>query len=243
MRDALLARPASSPSPRGPARRRRTALVAAVAVLALLGAACSDDSDGGEEADRSTTTTTESTGSTDSTTTTVDNSQGRPLNESEELVAALAEPATFGDGLEVDPSSVGDGSFQLQLCPDTSLEATWDDQASQGLLRAGEAGTTLIVRQSVLAFPDAGVADAFIDDYLAAVTTCNPTVQVEDDLSIGERGARFTAATGEQADAAGAFVRAGTHVAYVDATGDPASDLAAVVNDERLTAVAALLPT
>lgn len=243
MPDALLARPASSPCSRGPARRSRAALAAALAVLALLGAACSDDSDGGDEADRSTTTPTTETGSTDSTTTTIDNSQGRPLNETEELTAALAEPGVFGEGLAADPTSVGDGSFQVQLCPDQEVEVTWDDQASQGLLRTGGAGT-LIVRQSVLAFPDAETADAFVDGYLEGVRACNPAVQVEDLTGIGENGKRFTAATdGSPASAAGAFVRVGTHVVSVESTGDPAADLAAVVSDGRLTTVAGLLPS
>lgn len=246
--DATITRPALPVPPRS-SRRRGARILAGVAAVALVlgAAACSDDGDD-PEADRSTTTTTEpadpgdASEPSDSTTTTVDNSQGKPLNETDDLIAALAAPADVADGLEVKPESVGDGSFQTTICPDQTVEVTWDDQASQGLLRTGEGGT-LIVSQSVLAFPDDDTADAFLDDYLAAVEACNPTIQVEDTTDLGDRMVRITAVTGDEpASGVGALVRQGSHVVYVQASGDPAADLAGVVDDELLTHLVGLLP-
>lgn len=246
--DATITRPvppASSP----PARRRRVRLLAGVAAVALVlgAAACSDDDPDDEAGSGSSTTTTEPSDAGSSSepadsTTTVDNSQGKPLNETDELIAALAAPGDIAERLEVKPESVGDGSFHPELCPDNEVEVTWDDQASQGLLRTGEGGT-LIVTQSVLAFPDDGTADAFLDDYLEGVEACNPAVQVEDTTDIGDRLVRVTASTGDEpASAAGAFVRQGAHVVYLQATGDPAADLAGVVSDDLLTRLVGLLP-
>ncbi len=238
--DLLLARPA--PLAPGRSRSRRGCRLLAVAVASsvlLFGAACSDDSDGGDEADRSTT---EPTGSTDSTTTTVDEGRGRPLNENEELVAALAAPADFAPGLEVSPDQVGQGAFQPGLCPDQEIEVTWEDQASQGLVRTGEGGT-LIVKQSVLAFADAEAADAFIDAYVEAVPACVPTVRPEEVPGIGERAVRIVNPAPEgPPTGAGALVRVGVHVVYVEATGDPAANLAEVVSNDLLTRLVALLP-
>lgn len=258
--DATLLRsvlPAAAPSPSPVRRRWGTLLVGAVVVASLLGAACGDDSDDGGGTDRTTTEATEpdgtadapdepgGTGSTstpvDTTQTSVDNSQGRPLNETDELVAALVEPGVVAERLEVAPQSVGNGAFEPKLCLDREVEVTWEDQASQGLLRSGEGGT-LIVRQSVLAFADAEAADAFIDDVVAVVESCNPIIVVEPLDGIGERAVRFGAPEDGPPTGAGALVRVGSHVTYLDATGDPDEGVNAVVSDELLASLAEGLP-
>lgn len=228
-------------------RRRRSLLTVVVAVALVLGAAaCGGDDSEGDEADRSTTSTTAVTdpdegGGSDlpeGSTTTVDNSQGRPLNETEALIEALVAPEDVAEGLAAASGQVGDGTFQLVVCPDNEVEATWDDQASQGLLRTGGAGT-LIVNQSVLAFADAETADAFVDAYVDAAKACNPSIEAAEPSGIGERAVRIM--TSEDGPT-GAFVRRGAHLTYVLATGDPASDLPGVVSEELMGKLADLLP-
>lgn len=225
------------PSPRSlptlPARRLLTGVVVG---LLLLAAACSDDDEPKGEG-RATTTTTAPDGS--GSTTTTEAGSGRPLNESS-LTDALIDPAAVAEGLEVS-DTIGPGDFETELCPGQEVEATWDDQASQALLRTGGAGT-LIVKQSVLAFASPEAADAFIDAMVAGVAACDPSIQVTDVPEVAERASRFVAAQGGPPTAAGALLRQGSHAVYLEASGAPEVDFDTVVDVDLLTELVALLP-
>ncbi|HYI62125.1 MAG TPA: sensor domain-containing protein [Acidimicrobiales bacterium] len=218
-------------------RPARRLLVGGVAGLLLLTAACSDDDE--PKGDGTTTTAASTTAGGSDSSTTTEGGSGRPLNESD-LVDSLVEPAAVAEGLEVS-DTIGAGDFRPDVCPGQEIEVTWDDQASQSLLRTGGAGT-LIVKQSVLAFSSADVADTFVDSMVAAVRACDPSVQIEDVPDVAERTSRFTAAQGGPPTAAGALLRQGSHVAYLEASGAPEVDFNAVVDPELLTQMAELLP-
>ncbi len=234
--------PMPLPRPRR-ARLRAAATLVGLAAVPLLGlGACSDD-DGATTTTTTTSTTEASAPSTTEvegeTTTTTAPGSGRPLNESD-LVDALLPPEEVADGLTVAEDDLGAGDFQPNLCPEVEVEVTWEDQAAQRLVRTGEAGT-LAVAQAVLAFADDVAAEAFVDDALEAFVTCDPGVVTEDVADSGDRAVRIVG-QGDPPVAAGAVVRAGAHVAFLQVMGAPPADPAAVVTPELVRAAAARLP-
>lgn len=220
--------------------RRLPAL--ALAVLLAVGAgACSDD--GGDDATSTTTTTgaaSTTSGATGETTATTAPGSGRPLNESD-LVDALLPPEEVGADLAVgEDDTVGVGDFQPALCPDVEVAVTWDDQAARRLVGTGEGGT-LAVEQAVLAFADEAAADAFVDEAVAGYVTCDPAIVLEDVADVGERAVRLVG-QGDPPTAAGAMVRVGAHVAFIEVVSGPPADAGAVVTSDLLRAAAARLP-
>lgn len=158
----------------------RRSLVAAglVAALALALGGCSDD----DEPAPSTTTDSSmaaepsapTSGSGSSTTTAPDGSSTTTTAPAEsgpaELRSALVAPATLGEGYAPD-ATVGTGAFSGELCEDVTLEATWDDQASQALSR-GQGTEQEVVTQSVLAFADADAAEDFVAALVDGTEQC-----------------------------------------------------------------------
>lgn len=205
--------------------RLRPAL-AALAALAVLAGACTDDD--GPSPTSSSTTTTAPEGST-----TTEAGSGRPLNDSE-LVEALLPPDEVAPGLAPAPD-LGAGDLRPELCPGAEVEVTWDDQAAQALLRTGAPGT-LVVTQTVLAFPDQAAATSFVDAVLDAVASCDPSIAPEP-VAAGDRAVRAVGGA-----AAMGLVRRGRHVTRVEATGAAEADPASVVTAEVLVAAAARLP-
>jgi hypothetical protein len=208
-------------------------LVLAGAVLLAALAGCSDDD--GDSADRSTTTTSPA----DAPTTTAAGS-GKPLNESD-LIDALLDPAEVAEGLKASPLP-GSGDLELELCPDVTLEATWDDQAAQGLIRSGSQDL-LVVNQSVLAFADAAAAEAFYDAVVDGYAECDPGLASEAVPDVGDEAVLLGAAAGGEGTSSVALVRAGAHVVRLDANGTPPVPGAEpVVSAELAARLAAVLP-
>jgi hypothetical protein len=238
---------------------RRAALLLTVLLLLVPAglAGCGDDGDDGDaastttaddggtdgsttEADGGSTTTDGSEGSTteapgDDPTTTVEGSTtspNLPPNDSP-LGELLLDPADIGSGYAAD-DALGDGSFDTDLCEEVTLEQTWDDQAAQALL-AGEGPDSSAFQQSVLGFPDAATAEAFVTAVSDALVTCQTGTEAEAVDGVGDQALIARAGDSTTAAVAG-MVRVGDRVSWLLSIAAP--DQTPVV-DEALLAAAA----
>ncbi len=238
--------------------RRGTLLLTVLLLLVPVGlAGCGDDGDD----DGATTTTTEADdggtdGSTteagDGSTTTADGgstteapsddpttseggsttSPNLPPNDSP-LAELLLDPADVGTGYAAD-DSLGDGSFDTDLCEEVTLEETWDDQAAQALL-AGEGPDSSAFQQSVLGFPDAATAEAFVTGVSDALVTCQTGTEAETVEGVGDQ-ALLARAGDSMTSAVAGMVRVGDRVSWLLSIAAP--DQTAVVDEDLLAAAA-----
>ncbi|QYG92039.1 hypothetical protein HC251_06035 [Iamia sp. SCSIO 61187] len=240
-------------------RTRFVALLLAALLLAGL-AACGDDDAGDDEttttqadgedtdADGSTTTdaddedgsTTEAPTDDDETTTTeagaTTTSPNLPPNDSP-LQDLLLDPGAVGEGYAPD-DTLGDGSFDTDLCEEVTLEQTWDDQAAQALLR-GTGDDAVIFQQSVLRFADAGAAEAFAAEVVDALTACQPDTEVEPVDGTDGQATLARAGAGEAGTATGAVVQVGDLVTWMFGLTGPGVE--PPVDEALITAASALL--
>lgn len=225
--------------------RSRPVAVVATATLLLVGAACGGDdedpsadattststaADGGDDEDPSTTTedattTTEDVSTTtageDQPTTTSDDdaptttSPNLPPNDSP-LAELLADPTELGEGYVPD-DSLGDGSFDGDLCEDVFIEAAWEEQASQAL-RQGTGDDAVTFQQTILRFFDESAAEAFCAQVSDGLVTCQPGTTMTEVAGVGDE-AVLAALVEEGSAVAGGLVRSGDLVGYSSAIG------------------------
>ena len=209
--------------------RPRIAACAVAAALVLVLAACGGDDDSG------TTTTSTSTlpdapttaGSDDGATTTAGEdgegptttaapttSPNLPPSDSP-LVDQLLDPAVVGEGFAPD-DTLGDGTFDGDLCEDVTIEPSWDDQAGQGLSRPEDGGDLTAFTQAVLDFPDDAAAEAFVAEVREGQTTCLGGEAT--DVDAGDE-AFLISVSDEEGSAAAAVVRIGPRVTSLTALG------------------------
>ncbi|WCO68344.1 sensor domain-containing protein [Iamia majanohamensis] len=209
--------------------RPRIAACAVAAALVLALAACGGDDDSG------TTTTSTSTlpdapstaGTDDGATTTAGDDDGGPTTTAapttspnlppsdSPLVDQLLDPAAVGEGFAPD-DTLGDGTFDGDLCEDVTIEPSWDDQAGQGLSRAEEGGDLTAFTQAVLDFPDDAAAEAFVAEVREGQTTCLGGEAT--DVDAGDE-AFLISVSDEEGSAAAAVVRIGPRVTSLTALG------------------------
>jgi len=199
------------------------------------------DGDGGTTASSDATDTTEGSTtetSTDDEPTTAGGSTtspNLPPNDSP-LVDLLLDPATLGPDFVAD-DSLGDGSFDTDLCEEISLEATWDDQAAQALL-AGTGDDAVIFQQAILRFPDEAAAEAFTTEVGDALVACQPGTEITPVEGVGDEAFLGASPSAEFTTAAG-LVRVGDLVTTL--LGLTAPNVPAPVDEPTLAAAAGLL--
>ncbi|HEX7133961.1 MAG TPA: hypothetical protein VF228_15400 [Iamia sp.] len=233
-------------------RRRSIPLLATLLLLVASGlVGCGDDGDDDASGDPTSTTTTEAAGdettteapaddettteapADDETTTTEGPTTTAPVPDDSELAGLLLDPAAVGPEFTPD-DTLGDGTFDPQLCPDITLEETWDDQAAQALV-AGADEEAILFQQAILRFPDDAAAEAFTAELGDALVTCQPGTEVAPVDGAGDEALLATAAdTGTTAMAG--VVRVGALVSWILGISGP--DLAAPVDEGILTAAA-----
>lgn len=158
-----------------------------------------------------------------------------PRDPDSPLRAVLTDPAEVGEGYAPDPG-LGDGTFEVDLCEEVTVDATWEESGSQALSRASGEGTTFY-SESVLGFADAAAAEAFVDAAVEGYLTCLPDMERSDpDVGDGAVVLRNDDLVSTQVYA---LVVVGERVAALRASTDPGGDLP--VDDELLAAVASRL--
>jgi hypothetical protein len=236
--------------------RRILALSLAVA-LAFGGAGCGGDDDSAPDETGTTTTVdsptrpsgstneTEPTGPTEPTepgeSTDPPNTTGsEPIDTTPNdspLNALLTEPTDVGEGFVPDPE-LGDGSFDTDLCEEVTLEATWEDEASQGL-RNGTGEESTYYTESIFSFSGATVAEDFVTAVAEGMQACLPddtTLRPRPDIAdeavvIDVEGPEGTMQT--------ALVRTGARVALLGTAFDQGDS--SVLTDALLEAIAVRL--
>lgn len=202
--------------------RSRIAAGVLAATLVLATGACGGDDDSGSDptttlADAPTTEVAAATTTADSepaATTTPTTSPNLPPIDSP-LEDQLLAPAAVGDGYGPD-DTLGQGTFDGDLCEDVIIEPTWDDQAGQGLSQ-GEGDQKVTFTQAVLAFADEAAAEGFATAVADGQGTClavgEPTT-----VEVGDEAVLF-AVSDEEGVAAAAIVRVGPRVTVLTAFG------------------------
>jgi len=196
-----------------------------------------DDTTASSDAADTTEGSTTETSTDDEPTTTggTTTSPNLPANDSP-LADLLLDPATLGPDFVPD-DSLGDGSFDTDVCEEITLEATWDDEAAQALL-AGTGDDAVILQQSILRFPDEATAETFTAAVGDALVTCQPGTDVTPVEGIGDEALLATSSDTDFTSAAG-IVRVGDLVTALIGLAGP--DIAAPVDELTLTAAADLL--
>jgi hypothetical protein len=113
-----------------------------------------------------------------------------------------------------------------------TIEPTWDDDAGQGLSRAGDGDDLDTFTQAVLSFPDEAAAAAFVTDVAEGQGTCLGGAM--EPVEAGDE-ALLLVVSDEEGTSASAVVRVGARVTVLTALGP--SDPGPV--DEDLVAAAA----
>jgi hypothetical protein len=153
-------------------------------------------------------------------------------------VSALLAPEEIAEGLAPN-DRLGSGAFQVEVCRDHTVEATWDDQAAQFLFGSG-GGKPLVVKQAVLAFSAAEVADTFVDVVAETVAACDPAAEAEDVPDVADRAVRISASAGGVVQV---LLRKGSHVVHLWAnSAAEAVDVDAVVDAELMSQLVAAVP-
>ncbi len=122
----------------------------------------------------------------------------------------LLAPSEVGAGYAPD-DTLGDGSFDGDLCEEVTVEAAFDDQAAQGLLQGtGEAAVSFT--QAVMRFPDAAAAEGFVTAVVEGIEQCSPGAEITE-VDAGDQAVIATDETEGFAIAAG-VVRVGDLVSW-----------------------------
>ncbi len=221
--------------------RPRLAVGALAAALLLTASACggSDDSGPDTTPTLAEAPTTEAGGSSTTSgrdpaaTTTTTTSPNLPPTDSP-LQDQLLAPGTVGDGYAPD-DTLGQGTFDGDLCEDVIIEPTWDDQAGQGLSRSDGAEKATFT-QAVMAFADEAAAEGFATAVADGQSTClavgEPTT-----VDVGDEAVLFVVSD-EEGVAAAAIVRVGPRVTTLTAFG-PSGD--GVLDEDLVQAAGAAL--
>lgn len=198
----------------------------ALAALLLLGAtACGGDDD--ETAP--TTSTTAATSTPASTPTTGPGSvptsttvPGASPTTSPNLVPndsplgeQLLAPTAVGEGYGPD-DTLGDGTFDGDLCEGVVIDPTWDDEAGQALSNAGADGALETFTQSILAFPDDAAASSFLTEVADGQGTCLGAIA--EPVDAGDEAVLVVVSDEEGSSAAG-LARVGARVTLLTAIG------------------------
>ncbi len=205
--------------------RSRIAACALAAALLVGVVACGGDDDSGTTttststlpdapttADEAGGSTTTAGGGDEATTTTT--SPNLPPSDSP-LVDQLLDPSAVGEGFAPD-DTLGDGTFDGDLCEDVIVEPSWDDQAGQGLTEPEEGGDLTAFTQAVLEFADEAAAEAFVGEVRDGQTTC--LGGEASDVDAGDQ-AFLISVSDEEGSSAAAVVRIGTRVTALTALG------------------------
>lgn len=236
----------------------RRLLVPVVVLVALVAgaAACGDDAaddaptteadagtDPGE--DTSTTTAADTTDTADGETTTepgdtsttadpdvTTTSPNLAPNDSP-LADLLLAPSQIGDGFAPD-DSLGDGSFDGDLCEEVTVESTFDDEASQALLE-GAGDDAVSFTQSVMRFADEEVAQTFLDAVVDGIQQCSPDAEVTE-VDAGDASTLLTDDVEDLGGITGGLVRVGDLVSWTTSLAGPG--LASPNTDALLATVA-----
>jgi hypothetical protein len=228
--------------------RPRIAVCAVAAALVLALAACGGDDDSGTTTtststlpdapttagdDDGATTTAGEDGEGPTTTAAPTTSPNLPPSDSP-LVDQLLDPAAVGEGFAPD-DTLGDGTFDGDLCEDVTIGPSWDDQAGQGLSRTEEGDDLTAFTQAVLDFPDDAAAEAFVAEVREGQTTCLGGEAT--DVDAGDE-AFLISVSDEEGSAAAAVVRIGPRVTSLTALGptDPSP-----LDEELVQAAAAAI--
>ncbi len=240
-------------------RSPRAACVLTLAVTLAM-SACGSDGDSGSATTTSTTTTSTTTTSTTSTlesapSTGAGPSDGGPSTVSttapgrddapdttspnlaptdSPLVDQLLDPTAVGGGYTPD-DTLGDGTFDGDLCEDVVIEPTWEDEAGQGLSRSeGDGGPTFFT-QAVLDFAEPDTAEAFVVAVRNGQSTCLGAQPAA--LDIGDE-AFLIGVSDEEGTLGAGVVRVGARVTTLNAQGpaDPGP-----VDEDLVRAAAAAL--
>lgn len=150
------------------------------------------------------------------------------------LVDQLLDPADVGEGYTPD-DTLGDGTFDGDLCEDVVIAPSWDDEAGQALSRPADDGDLDTFTQAVLSFSDEAAAAAFVTEVGDGQGTCLGGSM--EPVTAGDE-ALLLVVNDEEGASASAVVRVGARVTVLTALGP--TDPGPVDEDLVATAAAGL---